>query len=80
MFQYPRHRLLPPAAEVAALLSPRKYNPKMDYVACGSLHTYKIITKRSSPGELRVMAGGSGFFYRTSADPPAVMITKLCVM
>lgn len=76
----PCHMLLPAAAEVAAFLSSRKYNLKMDYVACGCLHMYKIITKRSSPGELRVMAGGAGFFCRTSADPPAVMISKLCVI
>lgn len=71
--------LLPSAAQVAALLSSRKYNSKMDYVACGCLHMYKIITKKSSPEELRVMARGAGFFCRTSAEAPAVMITKLCV-
>ena len=47
---------------------PEKYNPKMNYVACGCWHMYKIITRRSSPGELRVMARGAGFFCRTSVE------------
>lgn len=76
----PSHMLLPSAAEGATFLLSRKYNPEINYVVCSYLHMYKIITKRPSPGELRVMTGGAGFFCRTSADPPAVMITKLCVM